>query len=454
VKWLASLLALSACAPHDAGFGDVRRTVADRTGRRVAWDPDDEAGPQAPPEVRRLLSRPLDADRAVQVALLHNHSLQASFERLGIARAELVQASLLPNPRLHAEIPIGAEAEGAAVLSVVDLVLMPARRAVASDELEATKLEVAGEVLDLGFETRVAFIQWQAAALSLDSRRSELEAAGAAFEAARTLHEAGNVTDLRLASEEAAFHEARLSTSDAEGQVVTARERLNVLLGLHGPDVEWTGESQLANPPAPPSSDGLERRAIVRSLDLAASKSRIEAAAGRVGIARVEGLVPDVEAGVTAHGTAGDVHVGPAVGLELPLFDQGEGEVGAAQARLRALRQEHIALAVRIRSAVRLAAEKVALLHDRAVFLGDAILPARRRVVAETLAAYDAMQAGVFELLAAKRAEIDAARRTTGALRDYWIARAELDQILAGRLVAIRDPADAAGAAPTAEGGH
>ena len=42
----------------------------------------------------------LTVDDAVQVALLNNRGLQASFQELGITEAEVVQASRLPNPGL------------------------------------------------------------------------------------------------------------------------------------------------------------------------------------------------------------------------------------------------------------------------------------------------------------------------------------------------------------------
>ena len=42
---------------------------------------------------------------------------------------------------------------------------------------------------------------------------------------------------------------------------------------------------------------------------------------------------------------------------------------------------------------------------------------------------------GVFQLLQAKQEEVAVKRRHIERLRDYWTARAELEQILGGRLV-------------------
>jgi cobalt-zinc-cadmium efflux system outer membrane protein len=55
------------------------------------------------------------------------------------------------------------------------------------------------------------------------------------------------------------------------------------------------------------------------------------------------------------------------------------------------------------------------------------------------------MNIGVFQLLSAKRDQVETARAWVEALRDYWIARAELDQLLAGRLVPISSASAATG---------
>ncbi len=51
---------------------------------------------------------------------------------------------------------------------------------------------------------------------------------------------------------------------------------------------------------------------------------------------------------------------------------------------------------------------------------------------------YDAMLLGVFQLLLARREEINAYRDYIEALRDYWIARAELDLRAGGALTSSR----------------
>lgn len=48
-----------------------------------------------------MLTRPLAADDLVQLALLNNRRMQASYERLGVAQPDLVEASFVENPVFH-----------------------------------------------------------------------------------------------------------------------------------------------------------------------------------------------------------------------------------------------------------------------------------------------------------------------------------------------------------------
>jgi hypothetical protein len=44
------------------------------------------------------LRKPLTVETAVQIALLNNRSLQATFEDIGLPAADLIEAAAIPNP--------------------------------------------------------------------------------------------------------------------------------------------------------------------------------------------------------------------------------------------------------------------------------------------------------------------------------------------------------------------
>ena len=98
---LASVV-VTGCTTPNASLDRVEATIAERTGKRLQWNRGGAEDAQIEQGVRALLQRELTADRAVQVALLNNRELQARFEEIGIAQADVIEAGLLSNPNFAA----------------------------------------------------------------------------------------------------------------------------------------------------------------------------------------------------------------------------------------------------------------------------------------------------------------------------------------------------------------
>jgi outer membrane protein TolC len=448
------------CVPRDGGFHTVRDLAGDRTGADLSWHAAEDDG-RAGDRVAELLRQPLGPDQAVQVALLNSPDLQAAFEEIGIARAALVGASLPPNLEVHGDLGFVSgqdrpEIGFAATANLTRLIFLPLRRAAAAAALEAEKVRAAARSLELVYQVRSAFFDYQAAEQLLEVTRTVLEAGAASYVIAQRLHEAGNITNLDLANERAFYEEGRIAVANAEVTALDRREDLNVLLGLSGGDTSWRLAGRLADPEDEVPDPGiLERRAIEQSLDLLELEQRYTAAARRANLARAEGLLPNLRAGVQAEREEGPWEVGPVVSIEVPLFDRGQRQIGVARAQMRQLRQQYTARAVRIRAAVRAARNQLTVATRRVHHYREILLPLRQEIVDETQRQYNAMQVGVFQLLDAKRGQIRIGREYVVALRDYWRARATLDQILAGRLVSVPDPdASEEAASPDPRGGH
>ena len=95
-----ALFALSGCATlsNDGGFGPVQQAAKDRLGKEVKWARSDADRDAIDKRVAKLLEQPLSVEDAVQIAVLNNKGLQASFSELGISEADRVQAGRPPNP--------------------------------------------------------------------------------------------------------------------------------------------------------------------------------------------------------------------------------------------------------------------------------------------------------------------------------------------------------------------
>src|SRR5277367_7004710 len=86
-----ALLLLSGCVSSDPrpAFDDVSKSVSERTGQSVQWQNAQSGHDEAAGTVAQLLKTKLSAQTAEAIALLNNHSLQASFAEIGISQAEL-----------------------------------------------------------------------------------------------------------------------------------------------------------------------------------------------------------------------------------------------------------------------------------------------------------------------------------------------------------------------------
>jgi len=346
---------------------------------------------------------------------------------------------LLANPdvELEATFPVDGNAEpdlmGSFMFDLADAMRMPLRRAVADAELSAARAEAARAVLDLAFEVRVAFYRLQGDLQLVELFLQVVETLRAGWETAEALREAGNVPQLDVVQQRALYEESRIALAQAELAALQSRERLQVLMGLSGEATTWEVASRLPDPAeSNPGLETIEQTAIERSLALEQRRHRLEALARRVGLARVEGVIPALHVGVVAEREEGEWSVGPMVEMQLPLFHQGQGDIDRVSAELRVEQHRYVASAITVRSMVRRARNAYLNASARSRFYRETLLPLREDVLAQSLLQYNAMNLGVFELLTARRTLIDTARQYVEALRDYWVARAVLEQVLAG----------------------
>lgn len=441
---------------------DLRDVVRERVGVEIAPLGRDDGS--IAPEALELLASPLTEDSAVKVAILNNREVRAALARLGVASAELVQAGLLSNPVLSANAKFfdgGTEIEAGLVQSFLDVFLLSTRKRIGEAELQATKAHLAREIVRLVHDVRRAFVHVRAAQRLVDVEREILRAAQASTDLTGELHRAGSVTDPQLTADEVALLRAKLAAARSVAASWEAREPLNTLLGLWGDSVAWTVEGVLSDDIlASFDLERVETRAVTASFDLAELRAEATADARRAGIVGWEAALAPSEVGLAAKKEVSDSGwgLGPALGFSLPIFDGGGPRRAATAAKLEHTLAEHIARAVEVRSASRRLRERLIALQGQAGFIRDEQLPKARRLVRETLRNYNAMQIGVFGVFAAKQQEIDSARSYVETLREAWLARLDLEELLAGSLNHERinaGPAASGHATPTmGQAGH
>jgi cobalt-zinc-cadmium efflux system outer membrane protein len=416
-------------------------------------------------DTEELLAQPLDANSAVRVALLNNRELRARLRALGVERGRLMQAGLLENPALEAEVAPERESrvEVRAEYDVMSFVIMPMRKTAAKHELEAARLDAAGDVVELGYQVRGAFYALCASEQRLATAQVSLDAFAASSDAARAMLAAGNITELDASTQISAFERARIVVAKLELEVAERREELQRRLGLHGGPTRWS----LAGPlePAPeealPAGD-LATKVHEANLDLQALERRVAALGKRAGIARTEGLLPRLD--VDVHALIGNpdpslpsnLRWGGGVGLDVPVFNRNQGTRRALLAELDQNLELYQGLAINLQSQLRETTARVLSAHKRARQYQQVIVPAQNQVMLHTQLQYNAMQLGVFQLLEARRAQLEVALDYAETLREFWSARAELAALIEGRMVGARalEAAVTLGAGASEGGGH
>lgn len=443
-----ALVVVAGCVPSRSSMiGPVDRDLQRRLGVGVTWS-GDATDPRVPAAVAALLAKPLDLDAAIRIAMAQNRHLQADLEQLGVAAADVAEATVLPPTEIDVAYKVavngaGSETEIAAVQDVLDVLTIGQRRGIAKARLDGARARATGAAVDLAMRVEVAFHDAVAARQELELRQTAFEAASAAADLTERMRAAGNTTHLELVRDRAAREQARVDLAQAELTTKVRRESLTALLGLSGDDTDWTlAVDRLPEvPTAAPALDDLEQLAVAESLGLEALRADAESAAGRVGQSRLRAFLPSLGVGVAAaRRDGGEWEAGPVVRIGLPLFNQQQGPRARAHSDLRRARQELMADAVDVRASARAAREVALAAHAEAVHIKDVLLPLSNEVLDSLVAQYNAMNASTFELLSAKRDLVDAGSQYIEASRRYWNAMARVHALQRGVLPPMESP--------------
>ena len=449
---LALAFAAGGCAstsPKES-FRDVAQKVEHQTGHRVMWDQGGDDDAKVKQAIGKLLSAELSVDAAVQIALLNNPTLIATYEDLSIAQADVVQAGLLKNPVFTASYT-ASERDALSSPPLIfgltqdflDLLLMPSRKKLAKAQREQVKFRLIAEISDLAGRTRNAFIALQGAQQAAAMRQEIVDAGEAAVDLAMRQHQAGNLNEFDLANQQASFSQLQLGLAQSQLSVSQARADLAKLLGVWGPAMSFRVPDRLPELPAQEIVlDHLESSAIAQRADLAAATEQHRTLVYAVNLGKTSRWFGVLNLGVdVARLKDGHIAVGPNLSIELPLFDQRQAVIARLEAMERAAASTERAVAIDIRADVNAVRARLVAARRTVEFYSKTILPTRRNLSRLAQVQYDAMLLGVYQLLQLKQQEVTAMSEYLDALRDYWIARSDLERAVGGRLpLAAMDP--------------
>ena len=284
-----------------------------------------------------------------------------------------------------------------------------------------------------------------AAAETVRYTRQVMQAAQASAELARRMAAVGNFSKLQQAREQSFYADAALNQARAQQSQNASREKLIRLLGLWGEQTSFTLPERLPDlPKTPIEQPDIERLALAQRLDVQSARLAAEQSAKSLGLTRATRFVNVLELGLRSNSSNElPTQRGWEISLELPLFDWGDARVARAESIYMQALHHTAEMAINARSEVREAYGNYRAAHDIARHQRDEIVPLRQRINDENVLRYNGMLIGVFELLADARVQIASVNGAIDALRDFWLAQADLDMALIGKpsLAAMAAPA-------------
>jgi cobalt-zinc-cadmium efflux system outer membrane protein len=224
-------LSVGIAREKEEAFQGVKKSVQERTGNTVRWEEDQKSREQALQDVRRLLRKPLTVDATVQIALLNNRSLQATFEEIGLSAADLLEAVTIPNPKFDLTVkfpdqpPSGTYIDYSAAIDFLSILMIPLKKRVATDQLQSATLRVADETLELISEVKSFFYSLEASQQLLQRFKLIVAANAASLDLAQRQYEAGNTSDLALTQQQTTYSHSRLDVATMEADIRRTRTR-------------------------------------------------------------------------------------------------------------------------------------------------------------------------------------------------------------------------------------
>ncbi len=427
--------------PHD-DFTQVKANISDLTGKDIYWDTSVEKKICSITK-EDLIQKELTEDFAIHIALLNNKDLQATYETLGIAKANLAQAGLLKNPIFSFAYPFSIKSNLTDLVDLklfqnfLDFFLLPLKKNMAKAELEATKTNITTQVLEVIAQTKMAFYMLKAQQKIWSLKKQLLLASELSYIAAQKLFFAGNITEVKMAITRSLYEQSKLDVANTEITVLKARENLNLMMGLWGKQIDWKISSNM--PTMPPTEKGfknIENNVIAASLDLKIFYQRLLANAATLGIDTSKVTFPQLDLGVsTSREDNGFWYIGPAINIAIPFFDLGYASSAKAKAQIIQQWNQFTSLAVKIRSKARSARFFLLNAFRQAQYLQKIILPLSEEITTLTLQQHNAMQIGIFDLLSIKKEEIEKKIQYVTVQKEYWIEKIKLQTLLAGHVL-------------------
>ncbi len=430
------ILALSGCVtvqPH-SHFEAVQKLSLERGPAEVVWLQTQNEIQGYAQQSLAIAQDGLTRDEAARIAVLNNRSLQAELEELGLAAAELTQAKLPRNPKVDALVAFPLSL-GSSSLGFVgwmsELWQLPRRKRVAEIAARRAEYHVAWQVMLTAYKGAHAWDEVVAVRQLLEIDTQLLEVRSQTTKRLQIRYDHGLADTSEVEEAIASESEQIVAVHVAEQAVTRAATLLARVVALDSP-ADFVSAQDLEVLPQAFFSDentfeATLQHALDNRLDLAIAQAEVQEMGEQQDLERAlvwrsVTLGPDWE-GDFQDATRGENSIGPAISIELPIFDQNQAGRAAATYKLRQATR-------RLEAAQRKTIKEITDLYDglrRAQAsretLERAVIPATQNSLRYTQEWHHKMQLPFLQVLTAQAHLLEARRRVVQArkkLNDAW----------------------------------
>ncbi|CDZ25694.1 TolC family protein [Neorhizobium galegae] len=460
-------------AAKDAGFMNASSKSSEAIGKQTVWVQNRQQAQAVRDRGKALMARKtVDVETAVQVALLNNKGLQASYADLGDSAADAWQTQLSVFPTFSVGLTgiatPGLEAyrvlEGAVAANILALATYDKNIKLADTRFRQAQLNAAIATISLAAETRRAWINAVAAWENVAYLNQAKVAADAASELAKKIGEAGSMPKADQAREHVFYAELTGETAKARLEAKLAKEELVRLMGLSGSDIDFQIPNRL--PSLPKTLIGrsdIEAESIHKRMDLQVARLELQATAQSYKLEDVTRIVTDIELVGNYEKEReredgkilSDVSKTASLEFKIPIFDSGQARLRKGELAYMRAANQLAELAVNARSQARSAYLAYKSNYDIARHYRNSVLPLRNAIEEQSLLSYNGMITSTFELIADTREKIDSTILAVNAKRDFWLAEANLAPVIYGGSTGSASAETEVASAEEAEnGGH
>ena len=332
----------------------------------------------------------LSPDEAAILAVIVNPTLRAVRDQRGLAAAQLLQAGILPNPQVSSslDVPTGGMTLGTVNAfglgfnwEVTTLIAREARIAAAQARTAAVDLDIAWQEWQIAQAAKLQVYRVVSVEMQVMVARETENELSDNLTAVTQAVDRGDKTIIDLAAAEAAFQQARLIRLAFEQEQAKQRLALHETLGLPTETpIRLQADVVLPRWPTLPSLPAATAGLEDRRLDLLALKLGYDSQEASLR-AEILAQFPKISLGFAhARDTGNVITSGPALTIDLPVFDRNQGRIAVEHATRQQLFDEYSARLFTARADVARAVAELQSLTQQ-VSAAEAALPKLQQLV-------------------------------------------------------------------------